>query len=225
MEGQGCTFSLAVFVSVPILWPGRCCSQLVLTGVDYFRLPYGEMVTIAVTRAGPKLGKILGGWTLICTFFIGFVMFYIFNEDLTEAYLGGGGGGGGDDEERRVAVGSIKCKTAYNCMLWGLQNGVKGNLPASWKIKFERGGIPENFHSDNGRQLQWLTSMISFVMYRYSLSGILTATIVGVFRNLSKAINKKAFDTRDKCLICSLHRFAVDNYGGMYKHAFVHHNP
>ena len=136
------------------------------------------------------------------------MMFYIYNNYLNEAY-----------------GGEIKCKTAYNCVLWGLQNGIKGNLPASWKIKFERGGIPEDFYSDNGAQLQWLISVISFVMYRYSFSGILTACVCGVFRNLSKAINKKAADTAEKCLICTLHRFTLDKYGGMYKHAGVHHDP
>ena len=205
-----CIASFAVFTLPMQICSSANASQLVWTALDYFRLPYGEIVTIAIVGAGPRLAKILAGWVLVIAFVIGFFMFYIWSDDIA------------------VATSQQQCTTAYNCMLWGLENGIKGNIPLSWVVKFDADGIndiPKDFHTDNGNQLQWLFNMIMFVVYRYSFSGILTATIVGVFRLLNERIAAKAADGVDKCLICSIHRFKCDDYGGMYKHSFVHHNP
>ena len=207
MEAQACIGCLHFGVSTcsvnTLLDVSHCCA----VGLDYFFLPYGEIVSVAIGLAGPRLAKILTGWILICSMFFGFFMFYIWHEDAQEAYEG------------------KQCGTAYNCLLWGWQNGIKGNIPGSWKIKWPSGGIPEDWHTDNGKQLQWLVQMCGYIIYRYSFSGILTATVVGVFGGLSAKLAAKAADKADKCLICSLHKFALDPYGGMFKHTDVHHNP
>ena len=178
-------------------------------GWDYFFLPYGEIVLIAMTNCGGLLLRIVVGWILVATMFIGFFMFYIWHDDVSAAY------------------GGLYCTTAYNCYLWGFQNAIKGNLPKSWGIKWatDNGGIAEDFHHDNWLQLQWLLGMISFAIFRYSWAGIIKATVCGCFGKLSKKTAATAADTAGKCLVCSINKFTLEDYGGMYMHTNEHHNP
>ena len=131
-------------------------------------------------------------------------MFYVYHEDVQEAT-------------------KVQCTTAYNCAVWGLQNGIKGNLDKSWLIPWT--AVPKNWHTDNGLQVQWVLMMISHMIFRYLFAGMIKAIVCGCFGALRAKIAAKANDTSSKCLICSMPRFALDKHGGMYKHVTEHHNP
>lgn len=175
--------------------------------VEYFWLPYGEVVRIAVINIRSIVGTLLIGWVGIAMIFIGFFMFYIWHEDLQEATKG------------------KQCTTAYNCVIYGLSSGIKGNIPANWVLKWETGGIPIDPGKENGRQLQWLLGMFSFAVFRYSWAGMIKGCVCGTFGKLAKKAAAKQADTDGKCLVCSIDRFSLDKYGGMFKHSNIRHNP
>jgi len=174
--------------------------------LDYFRLPYGFVVMQAVNAAGFTLMKIGTGAMLLAIMWTSW-SFWLFQKD-ANAYAG-------------------QCKTAYQCVLFGIHNGLRGDLAKSWgPIPTAEHNFPETIYDENSLAFQWLLVLAYKIMWRFVFIGILTATIVGAFGGIRGKEAADTKDAQDRCIVCSISRFTLEQEGGGFsEHTSNHHNP
>jgi len=174
--------------------------------LDYFRLPYGATVMLAVNSAGPTLFKIGFGAMLLAIMWTSW-SFWLFQED-AQAFSG-------------------QSATVYQAILWGIHNGMRGDLRNSWgPIPKGNKNFPLRVDDEMGLAFQWLLVLLYHLVWRFVFIGILTATIVGAFAKIRGDQNARINDAKERCLVCSLSRFTLEQEGGGFPHhTGNHHNP
>lgn len=165
-------------------------------------------MALAVNKAGATLFKIGFGAALLAVMFTSW-SFWFFDEDANNY--------------------SNQCNTAYQCILYGIHWGLRGDLAKSWgpipNPSFNA-GFPQSVSDENSLAFQWLLVLAYKIIWRFVFIGILTATIVGAFGAIRGKIAADANDEANKCLICSLSRFVLEQEGGGFsQHTANHHNP
>jgi hypothetical protein len=178
--------------------------------LDYFRLPAGAVVAMAADQAGPTLFKIWLGALLLAVMWTSW-SFWLFQEDAN------------------AFTGNVQCNTAYQCMLWGIHNGMRGDLKSSWgpiPSTKTKNAFPLRIDDENSLAFQWLLVLAYRIVWRFLFVGILTATIVGAFGAINNTRKAKENDAKERCIVCSLSRFTLEQEGGGFsEHTTLHHNP
>jgi len=181
--------------------------------LDYFRLPAGSVIAMAADQAGPTLLKIWFGALLLSIMWTA-VSFWLFQPDVN------------------AFTGDKQCNTAYQCMLWGIHNGMRGDLKSSWgpiptsSQSVHQNAFPLRIDDKNSLAFQWLVVLVYRMIWRFLFVGILTATIVGAFSGVQNRAKAKSNDAKERCIVCSLSRFTLEQEGGGFsEHVIHHHNP
>jgi len=176
--------------------------------LDYFRLPYGFVVMQAVTTAGETLAKIGFGAMLLAILWTSW-SFWLFQSD-ANAF-------------------EAQSNTVYQAILWGIHNGMRGDLKYSWgpiPNKATGKSFPLRIDDENSLAFQWLLVLGYALVWRFVFIGILTATIVGAFAGIRGRAAALALDANERCLVCSISRFTLEQEGGGFSHHTTnHHNP
>jgi len=184
--------------------------------VDYFRLPYGAIVMAAIANAGRNLLLILCGMFQLCILWIG-VGFWLFQEDFNDYSRKSSGG-----------TGNGQCESLTQCLMYSFGKGIRGSLDSVWgPLAYKHtNDFPMYIWDEPMLSVQWALTTLWFVVWRFTFIGILTATIVMVFSGLRTKENMLIKDKNEKCMVCSLDRFTIEQDAeGFIAHTQSVHSP
>jgi hypothetical protein len=177
--------------------------------IEFFRTPAGQLVVAAVQLGGPKMLR---------TFMMGFIMILIWSQFTWLYYR----------EWANKASG--QCKTVYQCTFKAIQVGFRGDLNGLHGD--EHGNIraiydsPTAIWEDISYQFQVFLVLFFYLLWEYILAGIIQGQIIDAYAEMRIEADKKSADANERCMVCSLSRFDVDNAGGrFYTHIERDHVP
>jgi hypothetical protein len=106
---------------------------------------------------------------------------------------------------------------------------MRGDLKSSWgpiPSTKTKNAFPLRIDDENSLAFQWLLVLAYRIVWRFLFVGILTATIVGAFGAINNTRKAKENDAKERCIVCSLSRFTLEQEGGGFsEHTTLHHNP
>jgi len=178
--------------------------------IEFFRTPAGRLVVAACQLGGPKMLK---------TFMMGFIMILIWTQ-FTWLYF-----------RKWAHLASGQCSTVYQCTFKAIQVGFRGDLDElhgddHGNIRGDSYVSPQSVWEDPTYQLQVLMVLAFYLLWEYILAGIIQGQIIDAFAEMRIAADEKIADANERCMVCSLSRFEVDNAGGrFYSHISEDHVP
>jgi hypothetical protein len=178
--------------------------------IEFFRTPAGRLVVAACNLGGPKMIK---------TFMMGFIMILIWAQ-VTWLYF---------REWAHKASG--QCSTVYQCTFKAIQSGFRGDLDDlhgndHGEIRGSEYESPLNPWEDLYYQAEVLMVLAFYLLWEYILAGIIQGQIIDAFAEMRIAADEKLADANERCMVCSLSRFEIDNAGGrFYQHIDKDHTP
>ena len=177
--------------------------------IEFFRTPARQLVVAAVQLGGPKMAR---------TFMMGFIMILIWSQ-FTWLYF-----------RDWANTASGQCSTVYQCTFKAIQVGFRGDLDGLHGD--EHGNIrgsytsPKALWDDSSYQFQVWLVLGFYLLWEYILAGIIQGQIIDAFAEMRIAADEKIADANERCMVCSLSRFEVDNAGGrFYTHIERDHVP
>ena len=101
------------------------------------------------------------------------------------------------------------CETGYQCVMMGLAGALRGDIGLQHGDHF--GNVFQSFPmSVTSRQMkhaQWWFVTSFLLIWNYIFVGIVQGYIVDSFSMIREEQENRKNDCRDRCLVCSMHKF------------------
>lgn len=178
----------------------------VLLLLDYLRLPGGMMVVSSLQ---------VGGRGLLSSFFVALILVTLWSV-------------GGYIMLNPEVNRNNDCKTIYQCWYLGMNGGFHGDMARMHGDLHEN--LVDSFFVDLGDrpviQFQWWFTLLFVLIWEFIISGIVQGQIVDAFAEIRQKEADLEEDTEDKCLVCSMDRFTLEQSVGTFaEHIDQRHNP
>jgi len=123
------------------------------------------------------------------------------------------------------------CDTVYQCALKAIQDGFRGDLNTMHgdnygNLRGEAYVPPERFYEDLSFQAQLVFVLLFVLVWENILSGIIQGQIIDAFAEIRAGDDEKLRDCRERCLICSMSRYELEESDVNYfEHTTEDHEP
>jgi len=173
---------------------------------DYFRLPAGQMVMESLFEGGEGLWNTFKVAMILITIWAvgGFIMF---EDEINE---------------------NNDCTTVYQCWYLGVDAGFRGDMVGMHGTDHDDiyDAHALNWGDKSKGQFQWWYVIFFLAIWDFVIAGIIQGQIVDAFAEIRQAAADLKADKEDKCLVCSLERFTLEqNVGSFQDHTEESHNP